>query len=563
VVLGWFGTKQGSRVAHDLPEVINTDDIKSNGLLFDDEQIEYAIKLAESAYQWHLEKLQKKGRSPTPDHPLSIHIGRKELVEMQQQRGPRRWAGLRKGQKKEYATLLTGERLDEYQATPDEKKVATFPSVTDSKTKVPHGIEVVFDEQGKVSKMWVPYYGEHGHPEGRNKNKTEKEGRVEAGSPTVEAGSNAKAVIVQCVYDAKHPEEVGQYDILLKQRKGPTESSAKFLAGTAVPEEIYNILKQQDSVAAEHFKAHTCLPKGTFEEQYGPDKDRSAVVLPLRKGGDLWNALYAQRRLSLRTPGSWSFEQRLQLAIEIAEGVALMHQAGWVHFDIKAENILIDKEGRHAYLCDFGFACPMTEAIEKRIYGTRQLMDKRLFDKLAKLQQDRKSTTEGIAYARAAEIYAVGGTIWPLLGFGWKEINKLGKEGAQQVGMQDAAHKYGIQYPDDIEVYKKDWTDRVDPDLLLRAKQLIYNMTCVYQTEKPLGDRGRYDDMAPILEELRSIQQALREKRHAALTGGTQRPLTSIPSVDDLSQDSGYSGDQGDNNTLPRPGGPPGNQSKH
>jgi serine/threonine protein kinase len=45
----------------------------------------------------------------------------------------------------------------------------------------------------------------------------------------------------------------------------------------------------------------------------------------------------------------------LRIFVDIAEGLAHVHKAGWSHSDIKLENVVIDAEGR-AKLIDFGFA---------------------------------------------------------------------------------------------------------------------------------------------------------------------------------------------------------------
>jgi len=50
-----------------------------------------------------------------------------------------------------------------------------------------------------------------------------------------------------------------------------------------------------------------------------------------------------------------SFEQILELAIQICEGLNEAHESGVTHRDIKPSNILIDSHGR-AKIVDFGLA---------------------------------------------------------------------------------------------------------------------------------------------------------------------------------------------------------------
>ncbi len=537
---GWFDPKSLRTHEQQLPDFVYPGDVEPNGLLFNEEQIKYAIKLAESNYKRLLEESISEGIAPTPDRPLASHISRKFPFEIEEGEDG-----------EEVIKPLTGEQLAAYQAASLEERKLKFPLVMDSTTKLTHSIEVTFNTKGEVSKMWVPYYGEQGHPAGRpNNTSVGSHERVQSAViQTVNTGNSAKAVLAQCVYNPKDPETVGKWDIFLKQRKEPQETSAKFLKDAAKPVTIYCVLKEKDPEAAEHFKERTCFPGDIFEEQYGAKRDRSAVVLPYMQGGDLFEALKSNS-------SSWSFEQRLQMAIDIAEAVAYIHQAGWVHFDIKPENVLLDEKGR-AYLADFGHACTIQEAIKKRLYGTPELTDLQLFDTLRK-----KQAVDTAACARAADIYGLGGTLWPLLGLSWDEVNSMGDDSTKRPGaitLKDRAQQqWGIS-DKDINCHTKNWMGQVNPALLERAQQLIYKMTCVYQAQNAPGERGRYDEMAPILEELRSIQSALREQQSQVSSADLKRYYTSsnLSSLSDSgggsSRRSDSDGDGGSDSNSPKP----------
>jgi len=58
--------------------------------------------------------------------------------------------------------------------------------------------------------------------------------------------------------------------------------------------------------------------------------------------------------------------------IQVAEGLAAMHAAGFVHCDLKPANILLSADGR-ARIIDFGQACP-AGTVKQRIQGTPDFM---------------------------------------------------------------------------------------------------------------------------------------------------------------------------------------------
>jgi len=63
-----------------------------------------------------------------------------------------------------------------------------------------------------------------------------------------------------------------------------------------------------------------------------------------------------------------SLTELCQLMQRVAEGLGAMHEAGWVHADIKPKNILVTD--RHAVkLIDFGQSCPVG-TVKQRIQGT-------------------------------------------------------------------------------------------------------------------------------------------------------------------------------------------------
>ena len=71
------------------------------------------------------------------------------------------------------------------------------------------------------------------------------------------------------------------------------------------------------------------------------------LVMPLLQGGTLQDAMTAFRTLNTA--------HALWITRQIAEALAALHQAGWMHADVKPANIHVSPDG-HATLIDLGFA---------------------------------------------------------------------------------------------------------------------------------------------------------------------------------------------------------------
>lgn len=109
--------------------------------------------------------------------------------------------------------------------------------------------------------------------------------------------------------------------------------------------------------------------------------------------------LFDGKALDVELPGT--LPEILDTFIQAAEGLKAMHQMGYVHCDIKPNNILRDTSG-HVKVIDFGQSCRIG-TIKERIQGTP--------DYIAPEQVARKAVTQ------QTDIFNLGATLyWALTG---------------------------------------------------------------------------------------------------------------------------------------------------
>jgi serine/threonine-protein kinase len=108
-------------------------------------------------------------------------------------------------------------------------------------------------------------------------------------------------------------------------------------------EEFLRELKAQKNLLHQHI-----LPVLDFGTDYGPFGGEPFMIMPLCVGGDLRRLLGPRAFLPLDE--AMPIVRRLAMAIDFA------HTAGFVHGDIKPENVLFGQSKAETYLCDFGLS---------------------------------------------------------------------------------------------------------------------------------------------------------------------------------------------------------------
>jgi serine/threonine-protein kinase len=109
----------------------------------------------------------------------------------------------------------------------------------------------------------------------------------------------------------------------------------------------------QDPTMAERFKSEIRLARKVRHRNvcaihdFGEERGLQFISMELVEGMDL-------KRL-LRERGALPLKEAYELAIQVAEGLQAVHEAGIIHRDLKTPNVMRDPAG-HARLMDFGIA---------------------------------------------------------------------------------------------------------------------------------------------------------------------------------------------------------------
>lgn len=179
-----------------------------------------------------------------------------------------------------------------------------------------------------------------------------------------------------------------------------------------------------------------------------------------------------------------SVEDVLDIAHQVARGLAHMHERGYVHADMKPNNIMVD--GGHAKIIDLGQSCKIG-TVKERIQGTP--------DYIAPEQVHRRAITE------RTDIYNLGATVYWMLTR--RNIpTAMPKDEDSLVGRLD-----------DAMIEKPVPPIEVNPRVPGRLSDLV--MKCVRVTEA-----DRPETMTLVADELQLILGIVRARKNSGSKAG-------------------------------------------
>ncbi len=181
-----------------------------------------------------------------------------------------------------------------------------------------------------------------------------------------------------------------------------------------------------------------------------------------------------------QTPPVKEIEKVVELFIRVAEGLQAMHKHGYVHADIKPNNILLTSEGG-VKIIDFGQSCPVGH-IKKRIQGTPDYIAP---EQVALAPLDQRT-----------DVYNLGATMyWVLTGKAFSTILPGAPAGSKKVAIEA---RRGNAPPHET-----------NPEVPLPFSRLIMECCSSDREQRPA-------DMGKVISRLETILMLIHRRQESA-----------------------------------------------
>ena len=192
------------------------------------------------------------------------------------------------------------------------------------------------------------------------------------------------------------------------------------------------------------------------------DENSKYLVMPSLKGVSVAQVIAKAGYISVR--------QALWITRQVAEALGALHRAGWLHGDIKPQNIMLSPEG-HATLIDLGFALRKSEAVLTELRSVRGTLN----------YVAPETMTSAHASSDQSDIYSLGIALFEML------TGRLPFE-AQTPAQLIEAHR-GQPLPD-----PRDLIDNIPDDVV----RLLGRMTAKQPFRRPQDIGQLVNELLPL-----------------------------------------------------------------
>lgn len=173
------------------------------------------------------------------------------------------------------------------------------------------------------------------------------------------------------------------------------------------------------------------------------DTQHLALVTERAPGGNLYHALHVRKRQFTR-------QERFQLGTEFLDGVAFLHSRDPLiaHLDLKTMNLVLDAEGQHLRICDFGLSRPVPAALGDRGEGAGASQERRSVGGSPRYMAPECHDSSLGVVTEKADLWSCGCVLIEMFGGGlpFAECNNV-----QQIVNQMLVHREGPSISEVLE----------------------------------------------------------------------------------------------------------------
>jgi serine/threonine protein kinase len=276
----------------------------------------------------------------------------------------------------------------------------------------------------KGKRYFATYYGLKGHLTERD-HVTQKQMVIAKKQTVAGVGNQAAAKLVQLIA-SDNPEDkkrIGKWFVMMVslKEKGPNKIAETDDCG--FQHGIDMTTKIMDKLNEKHVAPIPPVFNVPLETEFNHhSENRVSALYDWAEEGDLYTAIH--KCDDIKKP-LLSFEERFRVTEQLMNAVALLHDIGVVHRDIKSENVLLSRDADgtlRAKLTDFGLSEEIAAISAKHyIAGTPRYLDGHTANTVGNLFPKGKPLSEQLREEKikkytALDVYALGVLILELMG---------------------------------------------------------------------------------------------------------------------------------------------------